>query len=88
MEKNKHSVFPVRNHSQLNMAQFSLSNVHKRGLKHPSFYFLTVEHIMVHCADYIRDNYYTVNNIHELINNVDPKDILGFLREAGLRNKI
>ena len=45
---------------------------------------LTVEHIMVHCADYIhiRDNYYTVNNIHELINNVDPKDILGFLREA------
>ena len=51
---------------------------------------LTVEHIMVHCADYIyiRDNYYTVNNIHELINNVDPKDILGFLREAGLRNKI
>ena len=46
---------------------------------------------MVHCADYIhiRDNYnYTVNNILELINNVDPKDILGFLREAGLRSKI
>ena len=53
-------------------AQFSLSNVHKRGLKH--HHFISMEHILIHCAEYIdiRDIYFNVNTARELIDTVPP----------------
>ena len=47
---------------------------------------LTVRHILVHCAEYthIRDRYFDVQTLQELLDNIDPNIIMNFVREAGL----
>lgn len=51
--------------------------------------FLTVEHILLHCQSYssVRVNFFSVNSLHELFNQVPPSNILDFLREINLITK-
>jgi len=47
---------------------------------------LTVSHILVDCAEYshIRERYFEVQTLRELLNDVEPITIINFVREAGL----
>jgi ribonuclease HI len=47
---------------------------------------LTVEHILIHCAEYvhIRFNYFNVNTLRELFDTVSPELIINFIQRAGL----
>ena len=51
---------------------------------------LTVKHILIDCKDYdhIRNKYFTTTCMKDLLNNVDSKEILGFIAEIGFLNKI
>ena len=47
---------------------------------------LTVEHILIHCAEYFHVRYqcFDVNNLGELFLTVSPNIIIHFIRRAGL----
>ena len=47
---------------------------------------LSVEHILIHCAEYIdiRVSCFTVNTVRELFDTVPPVLIISFIRRAGL----
>ena len=47
---------------------------------------LTVSHILVHCAEYthVRQLYFEVQSLQELLDEIEPMLIINFLREAGL----
>ena len=47
---------------------------------------LTISYIMVGCSEYIhiRQRYYDVENLHELLDNVCPQLIIHFMKAAGL----
>ena len=51
---------------------------------------LTVEHILLHCIDFslIRQKYFNVATLNELFNTIASSNILNFLREIELYNKI
>ena len=45
---------------------------------------LTVEHILIHCAEYfhVRIQCFDVDNLQELFNTVSPDTILGFIQRV------
>ena len=47
---------------------------------------LTVSHLLVHCSEYIhiRNRFYEVDSVQELMDTVEPSLIIAFLKEAGL----
>jgi len=47
---------------------------------------LTVEHILIHCAEYVhfRDLYFNVRTLRELFDTVSPESIINFVKRAGL----
>ena len=47
---------------------------------------LTVEHILIHCAEYFHVRYqcFDVNNLGELFRTVSPNIIIQFIQRAGL----
>ena len=47
---------------------------------------LTVEHILIHCAEYFHVRYqcFDVNNLGELFRTVSPNIIIQFIKRAGL----
>ena len=51
---------------------------------------LTVEHILLHCIDFllIRLKYFNVTTLNELFNTVASDTIVNFLQEIGLYSKI
>ena len=51
---------------------------------------LTVQHILVDCAEfrYVRPRYYNTPDLNFLFNNINPKQILGFLKEVHLFSEI
>ena len=52
--------------------------------------FYTVKHFLIECGDLTlaRQEFYNVNNIKELFDNVSVSDILSFLRETNLYSKL
>ena len=51
---------------------------------------LTVSHILIDCVEFnhIRPNYFNCNNITQLFNSADPRDILDFVRAIGIFSSI
>ena len=51
---------------------------------------LTVKHILIDCIDFalVRQKYFHVNSMKELFEEVDPSNILNFIKEIGLLYKI
>ena len=47
---------------------------------------LSVEHILIHCAEYIdiRVSCFNINTVRELFDTVPPVLIISFIRRAGL----
>ena len=49
----------------------------------------SIEHILISCVDFghIRPKYFNVASIYDLFNTVNPKLVLGFVKEIGLYHK-
>ena len=45
---------------------------------------LTVKHILVECANFsdIREKYFTVSSLADLLNRVDNHTVIGFIKET------
>ena len=51
---------------------------------------LTIKHILIECKDYqeIRSKYYRSENLKALLNTIETKKIIGFIKEIGLLKRI
>ena len=45
----------------------------------------TVEHLLVHCVEFIRERFYEVDNLQDLFYSVDENKIIAFIKETDLR---
>lgn len=52
--------------------------------------FLTVEHILIKCNAHnnIRRNYFNANSLKDLFDNVSSSNIIDFIKDIGLYNKL
>ena len=50
----------------------------------------TIKHILTECIDLklIRQKYYQTTNLKQIFNQINPKKLLGYIKEAHIYNKI
>ena len=81
--------------TQLEIGHSGLTHQYLSLREEPPFCYgcncqLTIKHILIECIDYseIRSKYYKSKNQRDLLDTIEPKKIIDFIREIGLFKRI